>query len=231
MLCLPDVAELGDGARLAVRHEDRVVAEALVSSSAVRDRAVQRPCRAHLAAVGSEHDELAHVARAAVRLPVELEEKLRDAVLGPPGRVHAGPPAERGDLDAGVLARDPRVGGSVRAAVPGLDPRVVEERRAVLDRLVGRLEERDLPLRKRSAKLAELVLVARREKKVHAGGVAAACACAAASSSIPPAARSSSASSSSREKGSRSAVACTSTSLPSPVMTTFMSVSALESSS
>ena len=48
--------------------------------------------------------------------------------------------------------------------------------------------------------------------------------------SIPPAARSSSSSSSSRENGSCSAVACTSTRRPSPVMTTFMSVSAVESS-
>ena len=59
---------------------------------------------------------------------------------------------------------------------------------------------------------------------------ATAASCAAAISSIPPAARSSSSSSRSRENGSRSAVACTSTSRPSAVMTTFMSVSAVESS-
>src|SRR5205814_229349 len=53
---------------------------------------------------------------------------------------------------------------------------------------------------------------------------------AAATSPIPAAARSSSSSRVSRANGSRSAVACTSTRRPSPVITTFMSVSALESS-
>ena len=54
--------------------------------------------------------------------------------------------------------------------------------------------------------------------------------CARAISAIPPDARSSSSSSSSRVNGAPSAVACTSTSLPSPVITTFMSASAVESS-
>ena len=49
-------------------------------------------------------------------------------------------------------------------------------------------------------------------------------------SAIPDSASASSSSSVSRVNGSRSAVACTSTSRPSPVMTTFMSVSAFESS-
>ena len=49
-------------------------------------------------------------------------------------------------------------------------------------------------------------------------------------SSIPTAASSSSSSRRARENGVRSAVACTSTSAPSPVITTFMSTSAVESS-
>ena len=60
--------------------------------------------------------------------------------------------------------------------------------------------------------------------------VSHAASCAARSSSIPPVARSSRRSSSSRENGSRSAVACTSTRRPSAAITTFMSVSAEESS-
>ncbi len=121
--------------------------------------------------------------------------------------------------------------GSVLASVPGLEPRVLEERLAVLDRLVSCIERLDLPAGQRRAQLAELVLVARREDEPHGSGAAAASACALVNVSIPPAARSSSSSRSSREKGSRSAVACTSTSALSPVVTTFMSVSAVESSS
>ena len=47
---------------------------------------------------------------------------------------------------------------------------------------------------------------------------------------MPPSARASSSSSEARESGVRSAVACTSTRPPSPVMTTLASTSALESS-
>src|SRR5207244_12107387 len=76
---------------------------------------------------------------------------------------------------------------------------------------------------------------ARREDGDHRVGISAraapaASSCETAIRSIPTAASSSSSFRRSREKGSCSAVACTSTSLPSPVMTTFMSTSALESS-
>ena len=158
-------------------------------------------------------------------------EKSCDAVRCPAGRVDPGTPAERLDLDPRVLARNPRVGRSVESPMRSLDPCILDEGDAVLDRLVRSDDELDLPAGKRCAKLAELVRVARGEEQFQGRGAAAASPCAAVSVSTPPAARSSSASRSSRENGSRSAVACTSTSSPAPVMTTFMSVSALESSS
>ena len=83
-----------------------------------------------------------------------------------------------------------------------------------------------------TAELVELVRVARGEdeRAFRAAAVSQAARWAVPSSVIPAAARSSSSSSSSRVNGSRSAVACTSTRRPSPAITTFMSVSADESS-
>src|SRR5699024_7017284 len=77
--------------------------------------------------------------------------------------------------------------------------------------------------------LSDLAWVARRQEDL--GHDASALRCSSASSAHPFAARESSASSSSRPNGSASAVPCTSTKRPSPVMTTFMSVSARTSSS
>ncbi len=145
----------------------------------------------------------------------------------PSGR--SGPPdARRGqDVEAGVLARDPvRVRRSL-AAAPRLDPGVLEQGVAVLDRLLVGAEELDLPLREawRNREPCR-VLDPRRSLTGRATAAPARCD----ERPTPPAARSRSPSSRSRENGSRSAVACTSTRRPAPVMTTFMSVSARESS-
>ena len=152
-------------------------------------------------------------------------------------RQHARAPVERDGLDPRVLPDRPGRGGRVRRAPARLDPRVVLVRRAVLARRIPRVGERDLPARERAPQLCELVRVPRcedeRAARGHAaqsGGAAHAVCWAAPSAVIPPAARSSSSSSSSRENGSRSAVAWTSTRRPSPAITTFMSVSADESS-
>src|SRR5262245_19754013 len=228
---LPLVPELRNGPGLADGEEDRVVAESLVALRRACDGAVERPARAYLVAIRGEGDELADVPRPAVVLARQLLQQPRDAVDRPARGLDPGAPAEGVDLDPGVLARDPVVRRRVRAPVPRLDPSVREERLAVLDGLVRRVEELDLPVRQRRAQLAELVLVPRGENEPHGSGAAAAADCAPVRVPIPPDARSSSSSSSSREKGSRSAVACTSTRSPSPVMTTFMSVSAVESSS
>src|SRR6476659_71505 len=231
VLRLPRVPELRDGERLAERNEDRVVSESLAAPPLAGDRPLERPRPTQLGAAGSERDDLADVAGAALLGVPQLGEQPRDALVRPARRVDAGPTSQAVRLDAGVLADHPLRSWRVQTAVMRLDPRVVEEGRTVLDGLVRRLEPLDLPAGQRLAKLAELVLVAGGDEDSQAAGAAAASACAAVSSSIPPAARSRSESRSSRENGSRSAVACTSTSRPSPVITTFMSVSALESSS
>ena len=69
---LPVVPELGDRLRLARRHEDRVVAEALVATTLARDRPLEDPGAAQLAAVRREGDELADVASAAIGCTVQL---------------------------------------------------------------------------------------------------------------------------------------------------------------
>ncbi len=77
------------------------------------------------------------------------------------------------------------------------------------------------------AELRDLVAVAGRQDDPHPPTAAV---CSAVRSRTPPSARSSRTSSSAREKVLPSAVACTSTRRPAPVMTTFMSDSARESS-
>src|SRR5437763_1391571 len=72
---LPLVAELGDRALLAVRHEDRVVAEALAAARLVDDPAFEGADAAVLHAVGVERHELADVPRAPVIHAVELHEQ------------------------------------------------------------------------------------------------------------------------------------------------------------
>src|SRR5581483_1536977 len=128
-----------------------------------------------------------------------------------------------------------------RGGGPRLRKRVVGERLAVLVRqhntlrqalqaYAGRLEH--------ARHLSHLVRVSRRQDQrpaLHAGPQPTAAAVTASScnsrrASIPPAASASSSSRCARESGVRSAVACTSTSPPSPVITTLASTSAVESS-
>ena len=81
-----------------------------------------------------------------------------------------------------------------------------------------------------SAHLDHLVLIAGGQNDASTHRPSASC-CSRVSSAQPVDARSSSASSSDRSKGTPSAVPCTSMKRPSPVQTTFMSVSAVTSSS
>src|SRR5690349_9759028 len=112
MLRFPLVAEVGDGALLAVGHEDRIEAEAFAAAGLVGDAAAERARAAPLAAVRRDRDELRHVARAAsVSVDaVEHAEHPADLVAGrAPRRGHAGPAVEGRDLDPGVLPDHPRV--------------------------------------------------------------------------------------------------------------------------
>ena len=120
----------------------------------------------------------------------------------------------------------------------GLPERIVGEALPRLGRQLDLVRERiDLEAGKSLAQLAELVLVAGRKhqgrhREPPSGGELDPTAdrCASRSRAIPPSASASSSSSEARESGVRSAVACTSTSPPSPVITTFASTSAVESS-
>src|SRR5581483_7820026 len=100
MLVLPAVAELADRQLLAVGDEDRVVAEAAAAARRVGDRPLDDAGAAELVAVRRDRDELADVARAAIRDARELAEQLRDrrrALRRISRRVDAGPPVERVD--------------------------------------------------------------------------------------------------------------------------------------
>ena len=160
---LPVVSELGDGALLAHRHEDRVVAEALVAAALGRDRPLEDPGASPLAAVRCQGDELADVARTAIYGAVQLHEELRDAVLCPACRRDSRPAAECGRLDPRVLAEDPRVRLPDLAPEPGFVPCVLVVRLPVLVRKPVRAEQLDLPARQRRPQLLQLVRVARRE--------------------------------------------------------------------
>ena len=131
-----------------------------------------------------------------------------------------------------VVGEHERVVVHVVAQCGGLDPGVLEQRHPGLLGIepVGR--PADARAREQGLELVDLVRVARREDDPHRARIAHATAtdCAARSERMPDSARSSSMSSSAREKVLPSAVACTSTSVPAPVITTFMSDSARESS-
>src|SRR5581483_4968870 len=166
VLALPLVAELGDGALLACRHEHRVEAEAGGAPRLEGDRALERAPAAQLAAVGRDRDELAHVAGAPVGDAGERRQDPLDvATLRPAGRLDAGPAAERVHLEARVLAEHPRILRPDAPPEPCLRPRVVDEGRAGLGRVLVRLEKLQLPAWQRGGELAALVLVARAQPR------------------------------------------------------------------
>jgi hypothetical protein len=162
MPCLPRVAELGHGALLAVRDEDRVETEASGAVRLLGDAALERAGAAVLAAVGSDRGELADVAGAAIPFAGErFEDPLDVPTLGPTGGFDAGPAAERLDLESGVLAEHPRIRRADLAAEQRLAAGVLEERAARLGRIVVGVEELDRPAGESVLELAPLVLVAR----------------------------------------------------------------------
>jgi hypothetical protein len=159
---LPVVPELGDGALLAVRHEDRVVAESLLAARRLGDPAFEDARPAQLLAVRAEQDELADVARPTVLGAAQLAEQPFDrlgALRRVAGRADPRRAAERLDLEPGVLAEDP---AARREPVGGLGPRVLVVAVAALLRIVVRVERLDLPGQERR-ELPQLVPVPRRE--------------------------------------------------------------------
>src|SRR6266568_4907427 len=229
MLGLPGVAEFSNCLCLALGDEHRVVAEALAASAFRRHRPLQRPRASNLLALGREANELAHVLRPPVLDPLQLTQQPVDAAPGfpPAGGVDARPPAERHRLDTRVLAEDPLAGPRFQP-MARLRERVLVVRRSVFLDVVRK--ERDRPVRRRGCQLLPLVLLGGDEERYAAHSTPTAASCARVTCSIPAEARSSSVSRLSRVNGSRSAVACTSISRPSPTSTTFRSTSAVESS-
>jgi hypothetical protein len=164
VLRLPPVAELRNGALLALRHEHRVVAEALDAARRIRDVAVEHAAAAQDRAVRRDRNELRHEARATVALVSELAEQLRDrgsTLRRVSRRGDSRTPGERRDLEARVLADDPAVRRQTRPAERRLDERVVVIGVAVLERIVVRIEDVDRPAGEQHLKLARLVRVAR----------------------------------------------------------------------
>src|SRR5580765_6232967 len=125
---LPVVAQLRHRPLLAFGDEDRVVAEALAATRLRRDPATEDAGPAELPAVRAEQDELADVARAAVRLVAELAQQPLDRrrALGRVARgANPGRAPERGHLEPGVLAEHPPAGRPRLEPVGRLRPRVL----------------------------------------------------------------------------------------------------------
>src|ERR1700758_3638413 len=112
VLSLPRIPQFRHRPLLALRNEDRVVAEALASGRRLRDPSLERARAAKLASVRGEEDELRDVAGAAILDALELAEELRDSRRSF-RRVtrgeDAGPAAEGLHLEARVLRQHPAV--------------------------------------------------------------------------------------------------------------------------
>ena len=243
---LPRVPQHGDAVLLAVRDEHGVEAEALAAGRRVGDAPGQQPCAAQLRTVRQQAHELAHIAAApafAVNPGQCRQQPAHGVVAAEPRRVHPGAAIQAVDLDPRVLGDHPGAGLGVGAAVAGLDAGVAGVGVGILGRVVGAGDEDvERPADEDRAELLELVAVAGGDaddgrehgqqlgRRAQARRVATATSCACSIRPMPSAARSSSPSRSARVNATCSAVACTSTSRPSPVITTLRSTSALESS-
>ncbi len=227
-------------AGVVVGHEGRVVAEAAAAARLVGERSLAAAVHHALPAAGLDVGDRADVRHAGVAPGRDLGQQLGQVLLvarvltGVARRPHPRRPAQRGGLDARVVGERGPAGG--RGGRARLGERVLREGRARLrrERHVRR-QRLELDRQHDLRQLAQLVVVAGGEDEPHgpraAQAAAATASCwAARSSSMPAAARASSSSSDARDSGVRSAVACTSTSPPSPVITTLASTSAWESS-
>src|SRR5690606_41445680 len=141
---------------------------------------------------------------------------------------HPGHAVEHVDAEPGVVGHRGQPG--LPGHLAGLEQRVLLEGDAGLGHVADGgelLQPHDVEPGEDAPQLSDLAGVAGGEQDPHADS--ASC-WMSVSSSHPATARSSSRSSFSRSKGAPSAVPCTSTKVPSPVMTPFMSVSAATSS-
>ena len=154
--CLPVVPQLRHRPLLAVRNEDRVVAEALAPARLAR-RSARRacPCRGARSRRARAVRAPRRSGRARSSDAPELAEELRDRrrrLRRVTRGQDAGPAAERGDLEPRVLGEHP---APRRCSRPNsrLDPRVLVVRRAGLRRVVVALERLDRPAGERALEL------------------------------------------------------------------------------
>src|SRR5579884_649822 len=163
---LPVVPQLRHRPLLAIRNEDRVVAEAFGAERRERDPTVERAGAAQLATIGSEEHELRDVTPAPIRDALELAEELRHR-RGPLRRVarrqHARPAPQGFHLEARVLREHPAV--RVLAAELSLDAGVVVVGGARLGRVVVAVERLECPARQQPLELTCLVPVPRTENR------------------------------------------------------------------
>src|SRR4051812_12156816 len=213
-----------------VGNEDRVVAESTAPARLLDQRPLAAALERRLLALRvdeSDHADVGGPPVAAARrdLTQELVEILlvARARSGIASGVDPRAPPERGDCDAGVVGDD-RLPGR-RGGGACLDQRVGLERVGGLGWQHDAVRQRAQIERQDLRQLAQLVLVAGGEDQAEAAS-----SCASRRRAMPAPASSSSSSSEARESGVRSAVAWTSTSPPSPVMTTLASTSAPTSS-
>src|SRR5829696_753786 len=225
------------------RHDDRVVPEPPGSPRGLGHPSLDLAAHDDLVTVGPDRGGRGHVPAGPLGGGHALEraEHLGDpvAVAGPAGRVDAGGPSERIDLDARVVGQGQLAGGGGQGA--GLDESILLEGGAgLLDARILGLDDPAWP--EDPLNLRDLVGVpggqphpggARHAfvtRRRGAGGSAIISACRSRISVIPVSARTSISTSSARLNARPSAVPCTSTKRPSDVMTTFMSTSARLSS-
>ena len=234
--------EFGESPAAAlIGDEHRVVAEPARTACTLRDPAVDVSLGGHLPAVGPPNHRHGTEAGAPVGDADHAPEQFRHILLvrgllaGIAGAVDPGCATEGADLEAGVVGDGRETGGRRQGRC--LQPGVLLQGGARLLHLgdVGRARPQ-FGVRERLGHdrpdLLGLVRIGRSEDEDHrgAGGSASTAACASRIRPIPAVARSSNSSSSARLNGAPSAVPWTSTKPPADVITTFMSVSARESS-
>src|SRR5207302_1505538 len=239
---------LGERARERRIDEDRVVAESARAARGLRDLPLDRSLGGVLPPRGvRQRDDAAEAGRPAPgRHPAHAREdegaalRVREVLAAEARGPHAGQAAERVDLEAGIVRE--RHGTGQERGGPRLGERVPDVRALALGRQggTGKIAEQDDLEGEARQSLHELAPLggvqrgddeaAAQRVKLRSPRAARAPRCSPTSCAMPRAARASRASSCSRRNGTCSAVPCTSTNSPPPVITMFMSTSAEESS-
>ena len=159
-------------ARLALRHERRVVAEPAAAARPLGHVAAQLATRMQLVAFRGDRHQLGHVGHGAV-VPAGQCRQQRVQVLGigrvlagEAGRPHAGPAVQRRGRDPGVVGQHPGRAADRGVHVAGLQLGVVTKGDTGLLGQVARVGL-DLEAGKQPLELPRLVRVMRRQHELH----------------------------------------------------------------